>query len=141
MNWTMVSMLQTIVTRADGKGLSVMLFRTGPGRRGWELIAAEAQTPHGAKDGHEAIKLTLDDHAHQVLEPQDTLLQAMAVAEEYARWWQRSGAVADACACVEIGTPPRALPARSPSARLWNAFGTLPHWNTHRMPADVVAFR
>jgi hypothetical protein len=102
MNWSPVSMIQACVSRSDGKGLSLMLLRTGPGRRAWQVVAAEATVPHDAENAYQGIAQTLDDHAHQLLEPQDSLAQAMAVAEKYAKWWQRSGATADACACVEI---------------------------------------
>jgi hypothetical protein len=107
MRWTTaVQLILTVTSR--GRTLSVAVTEV---QRQWAIAAVELPFDGPSDDPDRSVKENInrvfDAHAHQALDPEPTLAAAMAKAEKYARWWQRSGAVHAGCDCSEIEEPAR----------------------------------
>lgn len=100
LHWMPLATLTTTCTRRDGKSLNLSLTQE-PGRL-WIVVVIEAATPSAGAGAGPALEDVLEDHAHKLLEPVRSLGQAIAIAEDYARWWLRTGAVHDECGCEAI---------------------------------------
>lgn len=101
MNWGTMVMLSTEARRSDGRSLTVQVGALGDGR--WTIVAIETGvTRVEGRPVEQTLDALFDDHAHQQLPPEPTLSKAIAVAEKYAKWWQRSRATHDDCACEAI---------------------------------------
>lgn len=136
MNWTLMTMMQLSVKRADGRGLTIA---ASPIDGRWALAAVETsvrKTVDEAERGglEEGMQAVFDDHGHQVLPEQPSLAEAIAVAEKYARKWKRLRAAPQTCDCDELeraSLPPVAPPLRD---RREPAAMNRPHGNRPERP-------
>lgn len=83
-------------SRKDGRNLAVQLTPV-PGSQldDWRGVAMEVASADSS------IGAVLDDHGHRQI-GSGSLLTMMALAESFARAWQRSGQSVAACECEEI---------------------------------------
>jgi hypothetical protein len=107
--WHFQTVLQTQARRGE-RILSLMIAGPPPGS-GWQwtVLVVELAAPpdpptngHNPESGDTALREILADHAHEVLETQRTLADAMGLAERYAKWWQGSRASHFVCSCEPI---------------------------------------
>jgi hypothetical protein len=91
MKWRLQSHLVTMVSRGD-RSIVLMVGETPSGE--WATLIVE-----GAKGAGEKI---LDDHAHEKLPESKSLVDAMRLAERYAKWWRGSRASHFKCECETI---------------------------------------
>jgi hypothetical protein len=68
-------------------------------------IESSAPAPGDTADIAAAQSQFLDSHAHQTVGRTTTYRKGIKLAEKYARWWQRSGATHERCACGDTGLP------------------------------------
>lgn len=105
--WSSSATLSLVVDR-DGRRLAVIATDVGFGR--WNVLAIEAATPPKLPDAAEleaelqTMEQVLEHHAHQAVGVRSTPVEALQLAENYARGWLNapSESSAERCACGPI---------------------------------------
>jgi hypothetical protein len=99
MSWTVFAGL-CMKAHRDNRVLALNVGPTGDGQ--WMVIAVETTAEAESGSPEERLGAVFDNHAHQALPPQKSPQLAIALAERYAKWWQRSGATHFDCDCEAI---------------------------------------
>lgn len=91
------------VTRRD-RALALIVVPDLDGTS-WLVTALESPNDHEPTPPIASLQRAFNDHAHEVLGARPSPGEAFALAEKYAKWWQRSGAQHGACDCETIAKP------------------------------------
>ena len=100
MNWLTVAALIATTRRED---VVLILYVSRGGDFGpWTVACLETPAvPKGAPT-LDAARAVFANHAHEILDPVGTLVEALALGERYAKWWRSSRASHFSCACEPI---------------------------------------
>lgn len=96
MNWNLQATLVATVNRGDRAIALNMMPLNGT----WMIVVVESAVEKGIANA-DGLRKLFDDHGHEVLSA-PTLLEAIALAEKYAKWWKGSRASHFRCECAEI---------------------------------------